>query len=190
MQAIIQQHIKDLKPIFNISFVFSSNLDAQGLTLAKKYNIPTYAFEKSSYSNKDEYENKILDLCKKYSIKYILCAGYMKIIGTVLLKQYQDCILNIHPSLLPSFKGLNAQQQAINYGVKYTGCTVHLVNEKVDAGKILDQSVITILKDDDNHSLSKRLLKKEHAIYYKAVKEYITIKEVKIITFYTSLLLI
>ncbi|PHP45329.1 phosphoribosylglycinamide formyltransferase, partial [Methanosarcinales archaeon ex4572_44] len=121
----------------------------------------------------ESYEEEILTLMRKERVDLILLAGYMRIVGKRLLDAYPNKILNIHPALLPSFPGLHAQEQAFNYGVKVTGCTVHFVNEGIDTGPIILQRSVPVLEDDTPDSLADRILKQEHKIYPEAVKLFI-----------------
>ena len=129
--------------------------------------------------SKQEYEDDIVRILKGHSIDLICLAGYMRVVGNNLLNKYKDRVLNIHPSLLPSFKGLNAQQQALEYGVKYTGCTVHYVNDILDGGAIIMQEVVSIHDQDTVKILSDRILEKEHEIYVKAIQKVIETTFVK-----------
>ncbi len=103
-------------------------------------------------------------------VDLVVLAGYMRLVGKVFLKAYEHRVLNIHPALLPSFPGLNAQQQALDYGVKFSGCTVHLVDEGMDTGPIIMQRVVPVLDDDDQETLSQRILKEEHELYWQALQ--------------------
>ena len=150
-----------------ISLVISNNKNAYGISYAKKYKIP-FIFINTRLQN---YENKILSNFKKYNISFICLAGYMKIISSNLIKKYKSKIINIHPSLLPKYKGLNTHQRAIDNKEKYSGCTVHFVNSKLDSGKIILQKKIRILKTDNSRKLARRVLKQEHILYPKALNK-------------------
>ncbi len=154
-----------------IVLVITNNKNAKGLYFAKKNKIK---FLIISYKSKIRAENKILINLKNYNIDLICLAGFMKILSKKIINNYKNKILNIHPSLLPKYKGLNTHKRAIKNNEKFTGCTVHMVNLKLDSGKIILQKKIRILKKDDENSLSKRVLKVENLIYPKAIKKFIS----------------
>ena len=152
---------------YEVELVISNKRNAKGLIFAKQYKIPTkiYYLKKSS---KDE--KKILDILKKKKIKLICLAGFMKILSSNVIKKFNGKIINIHPSLLPKYKGLNTHARVLNNKEKYSGCTVHFVNSKLDSGKIILQKKIKVLKNDTAKTLQKRILKEEHKIYPKALQ--------------------
>ena len=152
---------------YEVELVISNKRNAKGLIFAKQYKIPTkiYYLKKSS---KDE--KKILDILKKKKIKLICLAGFMKILSSNVIKKFNGKIINIHPSLLPKYKGLNTHARVLNNKEKYSGCTVHFVNSKLDSGKIILQKKIKVLKNDTARTLQKRILKEEHKIYPKALQ--------------------
>lgn len=152
-----------------ISVVFSNKEDAKGLDYAKKENIEVIVIPSKDYNNRQEYDKKIVEALKPYNIDLICLAGYMRIVTPELIKAYENKIINIHPALLPSFKGLHAQKQALEYGVKYSGCTVHFVDEGMDNGAIILQKVVEVYDDDTEDTLSERILKQEHIAYSEAV---------------------
>lgn len=152
-----------------ISVVFSNKEDAKGLDYAKKENIEVIVIPSKDYNNRQEYDKKIVEALKPYNIDLICLAGYMRIVTHELIKAYENKIINIHPALLPSFKGLHAQKQALEYGVKYSGCTVHFVDDGMDSGAIILQKVVEVYDDDTEDTLSERILKQEHIAYSEAV---------------------
>lgn len=152
-----------------ISVVFSNKEDAKGLDYAKKENIEVIVIPSKDYNNRQEYDKKIVEALKPYNIDLICLAGYMRIVTPELIKAYENKIINIHPALLPSFKGLHAQKQALEYGVKYSGCTVHFVDDGMDSGAIILQKVVEVYDDDTEDTLSERILKQEHIAYSEAV---------------------
>ena len=154
----------------NICLVISDNKNAKGLNFAIKNNIKYLII---NYKNKKKAESKILFNLKKKKINLICLAGFMKILSKRIINKYKGRILNIHPSLLPKYKGLNTHKRVIKNKEKYTGCTVHIVNSKLDAGKKILQSKIRIYKKDNEKSLAKRLLKVENKLYPKAVKKFL-----------------
>ena len=159
------------KSKFNISLIVSDNSKAKGLILAKKYKITKKIF---NHKNLFFSEIKILDELKKYKIDLICLAGFMKILRKSFIVKFKGKIINIHPSLLPKYKGLNTHQRAINNNEKFAGCTVHYVNSKLDSGKIIIQKKVKILKNDDSKKLAKRVLKQEHVLYPKAIKKVLS----------------
>ena len=154
----------------NICLVITNNKNAKGLNFAIKNNIKYLIL---NYKNKKKAESKILFNLKKKKINLICLAGFMKILSKRIINKYKDRILNIHPSLLPKYKGLNTHERVIKNKEKYTGCTVHIVNSKLDDGKKILQSKIRIYKKDNEKSLAKRLLKVENKLYPKAVKKFL-----------------
>ena len=170
LKSLINFSKKKNSPI-KIVLVVCNNNNAKGISYAKKSKIK---FLIINYKNKKKAENKILKNLKRNKVNLICLAGFMKILSKQIINVYKDRILNIHPSLLPKYKGLNTHKRVIKNKEKFTGCTVHLVNSKLDSGKIILQKKIKILKKDDENSLSKRLLKIENLIYPKAIKKFIT----------------
>ena len=153
-----------------ICLIITNNKNAKGLYFAKKNKIK---FLIVNYKNKIKAENKILLSLKNYNINLICLAGFMKILSKKIINKYKNRILNIHPSLLPKYKGLNTHKRVLKNNEKFTGCTVHVVNLKLDSGKIILQKKIKVLKKDNENSLSKRVLKFENLIYPKAIKKFI-----------------
>ena len=156
---------------YEICLVISNKAKAKGLNFAKKFKIKKKFI---SYQNNRNAEQKILNVIKKDKIELICLAGFMKILSSNFIKKFRGKILNIHPSLLPKYKGLNTHQRALDNNEKYSGCTVHLVNNRLDSGKIILQKRVKILKKDNSQSLGKRVLKREHLIYPKAIKKVIS----------------
>ena len=156
---------------FKITLIISNNPKAKGLNFAKKFKIKK---KNINYSNVKCAEKKILIELKKNKIKLICLAGFMKILSKNFIRIFKGKIINIHPSLLPKYKGLNTHQRAIDNKEKYSGCTVHYVNSKLDSGRIILQKKVKILKNDTSKSLSKRVLKHEHVLYPKALKKILS----------------
>ena len=154
----------------SVSVVISNKKDAAGLDLAKKYDIPTLFIDPKKYDSKESYEIALSEALETYKLDLVCLAGYMKILGKHFIEKYRGKLINIHPSLLPAFKGLDAQKQAYEYGVKIAGCTVHYVDETVDGGKIIMQDSVDVLNTDSLDDLEKNILKKEHKLYPKAIK--------------------
>lgn len=174
MEAILKS-IKKKKIPINPAVVISNKSDAAGLKIAKKLGVNTEVVDSSQYKGKRlEYDKKLMLILNKYGVTpkngLVCLAGFMRIISPQFVRKYKNRILNIHPALLPSFSGLQAQEQAIKYGAKYSGCTVHFAYEGVDSGPIIIQAVVKVKDSDTEGSLSKRILTKEHEIYPQAVK--------------------
>jgi len=154
------------KSPISIELIISNNAKAIGLKFGDYYKIKKKTF---NYLNKKNAEKKILSEIEKNSIKLICLAGFMKILSKTFIKKFNGKILNIHPSLLPKYKGLNTHERAIISKEKYSGCTVHLVNSKLDSGKIILQKKIKITKNETHKSLAKKILAEEHKLYPKAI---------------------
>ncbi len=159
--------LKKSSPI-KIIFVYSNFTKAKGLKYAKNNKIHIYSFVNKKFNLS---ENKLLKILNKKKIKLICLAGFMKILSKRFLKKFNGCVLNIHPSLLPKYKGLNTHQRVLDNREKYSGCTVHLVTSKLDSGKIILQKKIKVKKNDSARSLKRRILKEEHKIYPKAINK-------------------
>jgi phosphoribosylglycinamide formyltransferase-1 len=153
-----------------VAVVISNKLDAYGLERAKKHGITTAVFDPKSFADKNTYELEIVKTLKKADVGLVCLAGYMRIVGPVLLEHYRGKMINIHPALLPSFPGLHAQKQALDYGVKVSGVTVHFVDEGCDTGPVILQAAVPVLEDDTEESLSGRILEQEHKLYPAAIK--------------------
>ena len=156
-----------------IKIVISDVADAYALERSKKHGINTAFIDPSRFASKREYEQEIISTLQVHDINLVLLAGYMRIVGSDLIETYKNKILNIHPALLPSFRGLHAQKQALNYGVKVAGCTVHFVDEDVDTGPIILQKCVPVFEDDTEDTLSDRILDQEHKIFPEAVKMFV-----------------
>ena len=149
-----------------INLIISNNTNAYGLKYAKKYNIP-YKFY--SYKSRNFFERNCLKELKKRKIKFLCLAGFMKLLSKYFIKNFRYKIINIHPSLLPKFKGLDTHRRVLENKEKYTGCTVHYVSAKLDSGNIILQKKILIRKNETVNTLKKRVLKQEHKLYSKAI---------------------
>jgi phosphoribosylglycinamide formyltransferase-1 len=151
-----------------IAVVISNVPDAQGLEHARQRGIKTVAL-RSKGIPRDAFDRMIMEELKINQVDLICLAGYMRILSPFFIRAFEGRILNIHPSLLPAFPGLHAQQQALDYGVKVSGCTVHFVDEGLDSGPVISQAVVPIISKDTVETLSARILKKEHQIYSEAI---------------------
>jgi phosphoribosylglycinamide formyltransferase 1 len=156
-------------PNAEISVVISNKQGAPGLERAAARNIPARAIP-SKGLEREAYDRQVAAVLHEYKVDLICLAGYMRLLSPYFVAAFPQRILNIHPSLLPSFPGLESQKQALDYGVKFAGCTVHFVDENLDAGPIILQSAVPVFDSDDEHTLSARILKEEHRIYTQAVK--------------------
>ncbi|MBE0467063.1 MAG: phosphoribosylglycinamide formyltransferase [Candidatus Desulforudis sp.] len=155
-----------------VAVVVVDQAGAQARERAKGAGIPEFFVDLGAYPDKRAFEGEIAAILDRHGVELVCLAGYMRILTPVMLDAYRNRIINIHPSLLPAFPGLHAQRQAWEYGVRYTGCTVHFVEEEVDAGPIILQAVVPVLPDDTVGSLSARILEQEHRIYVEAIGLY------------------
>ena len=170
LKSLIKFSLKKKSPI-KIDIIFSNNSSAKGLSYAKKFKIKSKILD---YKNPIKAENLILKNLKRNSINLICLAGFMKILSKKFIKNFGKKIINIHPSLLPKYKGLNTHKRVIEKKEKFTGGTVHYVNHKLDSGKIILQKKIKISKNDTPKTLAKKVLKNEHIIYPQAIKKIFT----------------
>tara|TARA_B100000989_G_scaffold211290_1_gene160367 strand:+ start:629 stop:1210 length:582 start_codon:yes stop_codon:yes gene_type:complete len=154
------------KSPISINLIISNNPKAKGLKLGKINNIKKKVFK---FSKNYEIEKRILSVLKKHEIKMICLAGFMKILSKNFITKFSGKILNIHPSLLPKYKGLNTHQRVLNNNERYSGCTVHFVNSKLDSGKIILQKKIRIAKNETKNSLARKILFQEHKLYPRAI---------------------
>ncbi len=167
LKSLIQFSKKKDSPL-SIELIISDNLNAKGLKFGKIFKISNKVF---NYKNKSITEKKIISEMINKKIKLICLAGFMKILSINFIKSFKGKILNIHPSLLPKYKGLNTHERAISNNEKYSGCTVHFVNSRLDSGKIILQKKVKISKSDTVKSLAKKILIQEHKLYPKAIKK-------------------
>jgi phosphoribosylglycinamide formyltransferase-1 len=170
LSAIKSGNIKNI----NSAVVISNRTDAAGLKVAREdFGIPTEIVQSQGLKGWD-YDKKVISVLKKYDVRsrygLVCLAGFMRLISAEFIKEYPMQILNIHPSLLPSFPGLHAQKQAIEYGVKLSGCTVHFVDQGLDSGPIVLQRAVEVMDSDTEEELSERILRKEHELYPEAVR--------------------
>ena len=184
MQAILNSIKKQSIPI-NPVIVISNKPTARGLRIAKRYGVKTEIVESKGFQgSRWEYDKKIIDVLSRYRITpkngLICLAGFMRILSPKFIKKYKNRILNIHPAILPAFPGLDAQKRAIDSGVKYSGCTVHFVDEGVDTGQIIVQEVVKVRSNDTEETLAKKILAKEHKAYPKAIR-LVAEKKIKMI---------
>lgn len=174
MESILKAIKKQKIPI-RPSVVISNNPDAKGLKIAQKLGVKTEIIQSKGFvGTRWQYDQKIISVLEKYGVTpkngLVCLAGFMRIISPEFIQKYKNHILNIHPAILPAFPGLHAQKQALDYGVKYSGCTVHFVDSGVDTGPIILQAIVPIKDNDTEESLSKKILAKEHKTYVQAIK--------------------
>ncbi len=153
-----------------IRVLISDKKEAPALEKAKSRGIKPIYIEPADYPDRDEYEKAIVKELHDCDINIVALAGYMRLVGSIFLQAFNLKVVNIHPALLPSFTGLHAQKQALDYGVRYSGCTVHIVDEGMDTGPIIMQSVVPVYQDDIEDSLAERILVEEHKTYWRALQ--------------------
>ena len=173
MESILKS-IKKKKIPINPAVVISNKSNARGLKIAEKLGINTEVIESKNFKgSRLEYDKKVIATLTKYGVTprngLVCLAGFMRIISPQFVKKYKNRMINIHPALLPAFPGLDSQKQALEYGAKYSGCTVHFVDAGMDTGPIIIQAVVKVKENDSVESLAKRILKEEHKIYPEAV---------------------
>jgi phosphoribosylglycinamide formyltransferase 1 len=156
-----------------IAIVLSNKKEAPALKKCQDRGIPSLFLDPKSYAEKSQYDLALVKELQARSVDLICLAGYMKLLSSEFISAFRGKIVNIHPSLLPSFPGLNAQKQALDYGVKFSGCTVHYVDEGVDTGPVIMQSVVPIYDNDNEEELNRRILEQEHILYSKALQAII-----------------
>lgn len=171
LQSIIDNSEKGLLDA-EIKVVISNNPDAYGLERAKKHHIPTAVIEQNNFKSREDFDRKMIEVLKSYSVELVVMAGFMRVLSPVFLQAFPMKVMNIHPAILPSFQGLHGQQKAFDYGVKFSGCSVHFADDGVDTGPIIIQAVVPVYDDDSEESLSQRILKEEHKIFSQAIQFY------------------
>ncbi len=152
-----------------VGLVFSNRRQAKGLRTAKRYGVPTAVLSHRAFRNRRAYDARIVKLLREHRVDVVCLAGFMRIVSPVLLDAFPDRVLNIHPSLLPAFQGLDASCQALDYGVRIAGCTVHFVDETLDSGPVLLQAAVRVHDEDTHETLAQRILSVEHEIYPRAI---------------------
>ena len=169
LQAIIDA-IETKRLDAEIRVVISDNPNAYALERAKKHSIKTALITKDKFPKKENFDAELAAALKESKVELVVLAGFMRILSPVVIKMFSMRVMNIHPSLLPSFPGLDAQKKALAYGVRFSGCTVHFVDEGVDTGPIIIQAVVPVKEDDTVETLSKRILSEEHRVYPEAIR--------------------
>ncbi len=171
MQAIIDA-IEAGKLDAKIEVVLSNKADAQGLARAQRHGIPTEILDHKNFASREAYDEAVVGLLRGRGVELVVLAGFMRLLSPVFIKAYSNRIMNIHPALLPAFPGLKVQEKAVEHGVRFSGCTVHFVNEECDEGPIIIQAVVPVYPDDTGEALAARILKQEHRIYPRAIQLY------------------
>ncbi|MDD2309935.1 MAG: phosphoribosylglycinamide formyltransferase [Desulfuromonadaceae bacterium] len=169
LQAIIDR-IEAGDLCAEIACVISNKADAFALTRAARHGIPVVVHENAGFPERQSYDATTVEILRSHKVDLVILAGFMRILTDVMVNAFPSAIMNIHPALLPSFQGLHAQQQAIDYGVRYSGCTVHFVDCGTDTGPIILQSVVPVEQDDTEATLSARIQKAEHHTFAAAIK--------------------
>lgn len=174
MEAIVKSWQHQMFPQnTKIAAVISNNADAAGLNFAKQHNIATEVLSHKNFVSRQEYDQSLIKIIDKYTPKLVVLAGFMRILSPEFVQHYQQRLMNIHPSLLPSLTGLHTHKRAIESGLKIHGCTVHFVTAELDAGPIIIQGAVPVLPNDNEDILAARVLKIEHKIYSKAIQLFL-----------------
>ena len=168
----LHEAMRDGRINADIVLVFSNKEDAPGLQAARERGLETLFINAQLFPDKEEYDKEIIKELRRRNVDLVCLAGYMKILTPHFCRQYRHHIMNIHPALLPSFPGLHVQQKTIDWGVRFSGATVHFVAEEVDMGAIILQAVVPVLQDDTEQTLADRILFEEHKIYPESVRLY------------------
>lgn len=171
LQSIIDA-IEARKLDARIAVVVSNRADAYGLVRAANHGIPTEVLDHKKFSSREAYDEAVVDMLRARNVELAILAGFMRLLSPVFVKAYSNRIMNIHPALLPSFPGLHVQKKAVEHGVRFSGCTVHFVNEECDEGPIIIQAVVPVFPDDTEETLAARILEQEHRIYPRAIQLY------------------
>jgi len=171
LQAIIDNIEKGLLDAL-IKVVISNNADAYALVRAKKHDIPTVIIKHSDSADRKDFDQKMIDVLKSFSVDLVVMAGFMRLLTPLFLNAFPMRIMNIHPAILPAFPGIHAQKRAADYGVRFSGATVHFADEGVDSGPIIIQAIVPAYDDDTEDTLATRILKEEHRIYSQAIQFY------------------
>ncbi|EKD22023.1 MAG: hypothetical protein ACD_87C00208G0001 [uncultured bacterium] len=171
LQSIID-HIEGGKLDAEIRIVLSNNPEAYALERCRKHRIPTAVVDHRRFASREEFDRRVIEVLAASGVELVVMAGFMRVLSSEFFRAFPMKIMNIHPALLPSFPGIHVQQKAVEYGVKFSGCTVHFADEGVDTGPILIQAVVPVAPDDTADTLAARILKEEHRIYPQAIQYY------------------
>jgi len=171
LQAIIDAVARgELKA--NIRVVISNKAAARGLERARNHGIPAEVIDHRRFASRDDFDRALVASLQRHEVELVICAGFMRLLTPVMVSAFRDRIMNVHPALCPSFPGVDAQRQALDYGVRFSGCTVFFVSEGVDDGPVIVQAVVPVHQDDDASTLSARIHAEEHRIYPLAIRLY------------------
>ncbi len=170
LQSIIDSIEAGLIQRVEIAVVISNKEDAFGLTRAGNHKIPAVAVRHGDFSTRDDFENELIRVLDEHEVDLVVLAGFMRVLTPHFVNYYHHRIVNIHPAILPSFPGTHGQEQAFNYGVRFSGCTTHFVDEGTDTGPIILQAIVPVLKGDTADDLSARILVEEHRIFPETIK--------------------
>lgn len=171
LQSIIDHIEKGLLDA-EIRMIISNNPEAYALVRARKHGIPYTVLEYRDFGTREDFDRKVIEVFNASGVELVIMAGFMRILSPSFLNAFPMRIMNIHPALLPSFPGMHAQKKAFDYGVKFSGCTVHFADDGVDTGPIIIQAIVPVYDQDTDEILAKRILKEEHRIYPKAIQLY------------------
>ncbi len=171
LQSIID-HIEAGTLDADIKVVLSNNPDAYALERCKKHRISSVVIDHHQFDCRENYDRKMIAILESSGVELVVMAGFMRILSPGFFQAFPRRVINIHPALLPAFPGVHVQQKAVEYGVKFAGCTVHFADEGIDTGPIIIQSVVPVYEDDTSDTLSARILKEEHRIYPQAIQYY------------------
>ncbi len=171
LQAIIDASERGDIPC-RVGIVISNKADAYGLVRAEKHGIPTEVVSHRDFKTREEFDARLVEIIRRSGAELVCLAGFMRVLTPVFVRAFTGRILNIHPALLPSFPGTHGPRQALDHGVKFSGCTVHFLDEGVDTGPIIVQAVVPVYDDDTEETLAARILKQEHRIYPMAIRLY------------------
>ncbi len=171
LQAIIDA-IESGKLDARIELVLSNRAEAYGLVRAKNHGLLTEVLDHKKFASREAFDEAVVALLRARDVELVILAGFMRLLSPVFVKAFSNRIMNIHPALLPSFPGLHVQKRAVEHGVRFSGCTVHFVNEECDEGPIIIQAVVPVFPDDTEESLAARILEQEHRIYPRAIQLY------------------
>lgn len=171
LQAIIDA-VRQERLDATVRTVVSNRKDAYGLTRARAHAIPAAVMDHRDFPSREDYDRALVEHLERNGVELVVLAGFMRLLSPVFIRSFPNRVLNIHPALSPSFAGLRGQRQALEYGVRFTGCTVHFVTEGCDEGPVIIQAVVPVLPDDTEETLSQRILVQEHRIYPRAIQLY------------------
>jgi phosphoribosylglycinamide formyltransferase-1 len=169
LQSILD-HCRKRKIDAETAVVISNRPEAYALTRARRAKVPTVVVENKHFATRDKFDARLVEILREHRVELVCLAGFMRLLSPVLIQAFPERILNIHPALLPSFPGLDVQRKALEHGVRFSGCTVHVVDEGCDTGPIVIQAVVPVASDDTAETLAARILKQEHRIYPRAIQ--------------------